>query len=139
MPIINEKDATFLKETFEESLRADVTLLFFTQEHECMYCRETREFLEELASHSDKVHLEIYDLVRDAGKAKEHGIEKIPAIKIVGEHDYGVLYFGMPIGYEFSVFVEDLIDVSWGTTQMDPEAMALILPIDEDLHIQVFV
>ncbi|MCK5252403.1 MAG: thioredoxin family protein, partial [Thermoplasmata archaeon] len=35
--------------------------------------------------------------------------------------------------------VEDIIDVSWGTTEMDPETMGNVLPIDERLHIQVFV
>ena len=139
MAIIKEKDAELLKETFSERLRSDVTLVFFTQEHECMYCRETREFLEELVSLSDKLHLETYDLVADAEEAERHGIDKIPAIKIVGDQDYGVRYFGMPMGYEFSVIVEDIIDVSWGTTEMDPETMANVLPIDERLHIQVFV
>ncbi len=139
MSLINEKDQSFLKETFGERLRSDVTLLFFTQEHECMYCRETREFLEELVATSDKVHLEVYDLVKDADKAEEHDIDKIPAVKIVADDDYGVRYFGMPMGYEFTVIVEDIIDASWGTSQIDPEAMANIMPIDTDMHIQVFV
>lgn len=139
MAIIKEKDAELLRGTFSERLRSDVTLVFFTQEHECMYCRETREFLEELVSLSDKLHLETYDLVADAEEAERHGIDKIPAIKIVGDQDYGVRYFGMPMGYEFSVIVEDIIDVSWGTTEMDPETMGNVLPIDERLHIQVFV
>ncbi|UCC94204.1 MAG: thioredoxin family protein [Thermoplasmata archaeon] len=139
MPIIKEKDAEFLRETFAERLRSDVTLVFFTQEHECMYCRETRGFLDELVALSDKIHLETYDLVADADKAKEHGIDKIPAIKIIGDNDYGLRYFGMPMGYEFTVIVEDIIDASWGTSDMDPETMGNILPIDESLHIQVFV
>jgi glutaredoxin-like protein len=139
MGIISEKDTEFLKQTFAERLRSDVTIVFFTQEHECMYCRETRQFVEELVVLSDKIHLETYDLVEDADKAKEHGIDKIPAIKIVGDFDHGIRYFGMPMGYEFTVIVEDIIDVSWGTSEMDPETMGNVLPIDEDLHIQVFV
>jgi glutaredoxin-like protein len=137
--LISEKDAKFLEEAFAERLRSDVRLLFFTQENECMYCRETREFLEEITSMSDKLHLETYDLVEDAAVAEEHGIDKIPAIKLVGDHDYGVRFFGMPMGYEFTVIVEDIIDVSWGTSDMDPEVMGNIMPIDGGLHIQVFV
>jgi glutaredoxin-like protein len=137
--LISEKDAKLLEETFEERLRSDVRVLFFTQEHECMYCRETREFLEELTSMSDKLHLETYDLVEDAAVAEEHGVDKIPAIKLVGDHDYGVRFFGMPMGYEFTVIVEDIIDVSWGTSDMNPEVMGNIMPIDDKLHIQVFV
>lgn len=139
MALIKEKDAEFLRQTFADRLRSDVTILFFTQEHECMYCRETREFLEEMVALSDKVHLETYDLVEDAKKAEEHGIDKIPAIKLVGDQDLGVRFFGMPMGYEFNVIVDDIIDVSWGTSEMDPETMGNVLPIDERMHVQVFV
>jgi alkyl hydroperoxide reductase subunit AhpF len=128
MDYIKEKDAELLSQRFAERLRSDVTLVFFTQEHECMYCRETREFLEELVALSDKIHLETYDLVNDAEEAKAHGIDKIPAIKIIGDIDHGVRYFGMPMGYEFTVIVEDIIDVSWGTSEMDPETMGNIIP-----------
>lgn len=139
MALISDKDKDFITETFADRLRSDVTVLFFTQEHECMYCRETREFAEELTALSDKLHLETYDLVNDAEVAATHGIDKIPAIKLIGEQDHGVRYFGMPMGYEFTVIVEDIIDVSWGTSNMDPETMGNVLPIDKKTHIQVFV
>ncbi len=139
MALISDKDKDFIKETFADRLRSDVTVLFFTQEHECMYCRETREFVEELTALSDKLHLETYDLVNDAEVAEAHGIDKIPAIKLIGEVDHGVRYFGMPMGYEFTVIVEDIIDVSWGTSNMDPETMGNVLPIEDKTHIQVFV
>jgi glutaredoxin-like protein len=139
MTIIKEKDAEFIRQTFADRLRSDVTVLFFTQEHECMYCRETRGFLEELTALSEKLHLVTYDLVADAEEAKAHGIDKIPAIKLVGEADHGVRFFGMPMGYEFTVIVEDIIDVSWGTSDMDPETMGNVMPIDKEMHIQVFV
>lgn len=139
MALISDKDKDFITETFADRLRSDVTVLFFTQEHECMYCRETREFVEELTALSDKLHLETYDLVNDAEVAAAHGIDKIPAIKLIGEQDHGVRFFGMPMGYEFTVIVEDIIDVSWGTSNMDPETMGNVLPIEDKTHIQVFV
>jgi glutaredoxin-like protein len=139
MALISDKDKDLLTETFADKLRSDVTVLFFTQEHECMYCRETREFVEELTALSDKLHLETYDLVNDAEVAEAHGIDKIPAIKLIGEEDHGVRYYGMPMGYEFTVIVEDIIDVSWGTSNMDPETMGNVMPIDTKTHIQVFV
>lgn len=137
--LINEKDTEYLRKTFAERMRSEVQVLFFTQEHECMYCRETREFLEELTALSDKLHLVTYDLVKDAEEAREHGIDKIPAVKLVGEHDHGVRFFGMPMGYEFTVMVEDIIDVSWGTADLDPETMGNVMTIDDKLHVQVFI
>jgi glutaredoxin-like protein len=137
--MINEKDTKFLKDTFEERLRNDVRVLFFTQEEGCDFCEQTQVFVEELTGLSDMLKLEVYDLVKDAQIAEEHGIDKAPAIKLVGEYDHGVRFFGMPMGYEFTTMVEDVIDVSWGTSEMDPETMANIFPIDKKLHIQVFV
>lgn len=139
MGMITDKDREFLKEAFSDRLRTDVTLLFFTREEGCMYCKETKAFLEELVSLSDKLVLQSYDIAEHPEEAQRHGIDKVPAIKLLGENDHGVRYFGIPMGLEFTVFVEDIIDVSWGTSDMDPETMSNILPIDVPLHIQVFI
>lgn len=139
MGLIVDKDREFLKQAFSDRLRNDVTLVFFTRGDGCMYCTETRAFLDELVALSDKLHLEAYDISEHAEEAQRHGVDKVPAIKIIGENDHGVRYFGIPMGLEFSVIVEDIIDVSWGTSDMDPETMSNILPIDVPLHIQVFV
>lgn len=139
MPLISDKDSEYIRGVFAERLRSEVRVLLFTRPHECAYCEEALQFLEELSALSDKVKLEVYDLEGDASVAEDHGIERAPAIKLIGEHDYGVRFFGMPMGHEFTVIVEDIIDVSWGTSEMDVEAMGNVLPIDTRLHIQVFV
>jgi glutaredoxin-like protein len=50
-----------------------------------------------------------------------------------------VRYFGIPAGYEFSTLVEDLIDVSKGTTKLREKTREILATVDQDLHIQVFV
>jgi len=50
-----------------------------------------------------------------------------------------VRYFGIPAGYEFSTLVEDLIDVSKGTTRLSEKTREILATVDQDLHIQVFV
>jgi alkyl hydroperoxide reductase subunit AhpF len=102
-------------------------------------CKETRELLEELTGTSDKLHLTVKDFVRDEQEAQNLGITRIPAFILQGHTRGTIRYFGMPAGYEFSTLVEDLIDVSKGTTGLSEKTREILATIDQDLHIQVFV
>ena len=62
--------------------------------------------------------VEIYDLVKDQKKAEEFKIDKVPAIAIVGKNDYGIRYYGIPYGYEFNAFIENVVNVANGTTNL---------------------
>ena len=137
--LITDKDKEYLRRVFTERLRKPVTILFFTREQDCPLCKETRQFLDELVALSELLRLEVHELPADDAVAKQHGIDKVPAIKLRGEQDFGVRYFGIPMGYEFVAIVEDIIDVSWGTANLPAKAMELVLAIDKPVHIQVFV
>lgn len=147
MALISPEDQQTLRELFAERLEHDVTITYFTQHdsvlivpgHECGYCRETRELLEELVGLSDKLHLDIKDFVRDEAQARELGITRIPAFVLAGENKGRVRYFGIPAGYEFSSVVEDLLDVSSGTPALLDSTQQALEGLTQDLHIQVFV
>src|SRR6266536_3307177 len=63
-----------------------------------------------------------------------------PGVLLLQGHTKGaVRYFGIPAGYEFSTLVEDLIDVSKGTTGLSEKTREILAKVDQDLHIQVFV
>ena len=102
MPMIQQKDREQIMKMFSGRMKNPVTLINFTQEFECDYCRETRELAEELATLSDKITVKSYDFVRNEDKAKEFGVDKIPATVILGERDYHAKYYGIPAGYEFT-------------------------------------
>lgn len=147
MPLISEKDQQTLRDLFAERLQHDVTITYFTQHdsilivpgHECAYCRETREILNELAGLSDKLHLEVKDFVRDEAEARDLGITRIPAFVFSGQNKGKVRYFGIPAGYEFSSVVEDLLDVSGGAPELLDTTHKALDGLTQDLHIQVFV
>ena len=71
--------------------------------------------MQDLATLNDKITAEIHDFVADAAKAKEYGIDKIPALAIIGKKDYGVRIYGIPYGYELQTLIEAIINVSKGT------------------------
>ncbi len=139
MPMIQDKDKIQIKKIFADKMKHPVTLVNFTQEFECDYCRETRELAEDISTLSDKIKLETYDLVKDPEKAKQFRVDKIPATIIVGDRDYHVRYFGIPAGYEFSSLIDDIIDASQRKTRLSEETKVRLKAISKPVHIQVFV
>ncbi|MDD5615644.1 MAG: thioredoxin family protein [Candidatus Methanoperedens sp.] len=131
-----EKDV--LKKKFT-GLVNDVELAIFTQETECQFCKETRELALELAAISPRIKTKIYDFVKNGDEDIKYNIKKIPAIAIIGKNDYGIRYYGVPGGYEFAAFVDDIIDVSKGTTSLSEDMKKKLADIKKPVHLQVFV
>jgi glutaredoxin-like protein len=139
MSLIGQKDADHLRERFSDKLVDPVRLVMFTQEIECQYCRETHQLVEEIAALSDKIDVEAYNLITDAEKTQEYNVDKIPAIAVTGAQDYGIRYYGIPSGYEFTSLIEDIISVSEGDSGLSAATREAIAQIAKPVHIQVFV
>jgi glutaredoxin-like protein len=142
--LISEKDAQHLKEEFEKSLENPVKLVMFTQEHECQFCSETRQIVEEVAALSDKINAEVFDLISDKAMAELYNVDKIPAIVVLGQEDgndrdYGIRFYGIPSGYEFTSVIEDILDVSKGESGLQDRTKEAVAGITEPVHLQVFV
>jgi len=138
MTLIPEQHKAHLREELA-SLQNSVRILVFTQEIECQFCRETRELAQEIAQLSSKISVEVYDFLKDSKKASEHGIDKVPAIAVVGRGDYGIRYYGIPAGYEFGTFIKDLKMASKGVTELSERSRAKLASVTAPVHIQVFV
>jgi len=138
MAYLTEKDQQFVKNMFE-NLDKPIKIIMFTQELECQYCRETKQILEEVSSLSEKIDLQVYNFQIDKEMVKKYGIDKIPATVIEGDDDYGIRYYGIPSGYEFSSLLEDIVDVSKNDSGLSEEARKALAKIDQPVHLQVFV
>ncbi len=138
MSLLKEKDRQSLEKEFAK-LTKPVRLVLFTQEFECTSCRDTHGLLEEAASLSEKIELIIYDLVQDKAKANVYGVNRVPAIIVEGERDYGIRFFGIPSGYEFPSLIEDIIDVGTGKTTLSEVTKKKLSQLEKPVHIQVFV
>jgi glutaredoxin-like protein len=111
----------------------------FTQETECTFCKETRELIQEISELADKIEVTVYDLVKDKDQAALYKIDKVPALVILGEKDYGIRYYGLPFGYEFQTLFEDLVAVSNRNSGLSETTKALLKTVDKHVHIQVLV
>ncbi len=147
MQFIQDKDAKKLREQLEKDLIGPVTIDLFTQPEtkliipgrECELCKETGELLGEVAALSDKITLNVHDFHTDEAAVAEFGIERIPTFVLTGGNKGRVRYLGIPSGYEFASLLEDLIDVSTGSTNLTDETREALADLAEDVHIQVFV
>jgi glutaredoxin-like protein len=140
MPFIVGEDAKQVQEILQK-LPRPVKLVYFTQELECQYCRETHQLLEELKNLSNgNVKLEIYNFVNDKAEVEKYKIDKIPAIAVTtDEKDYGIRYYGIPSGYEFSSIMQDIQELANDAPEVSEETKKMITKITQPLHLQVFV
>jgi glutaredoxin-like protein len=139
MSLIPEEHKAHLKEELSEKLEKPVRIVMFTQQLECSFCAQTRQLVEELATLNDKIKVEVCDFVADAEKAKEYDVDKVPALVILGEKDYGMRFYGLPFGYELQTLLEGVINASTGKTDLPEEIKKRLKEIKTPIHVQVFV
>ena len=138
MGVLGDRERGKVKELLG-TLEQPVTMVNFSQALECPTCRDTRRLIEEVGELSDKLSVELYDLVADKDKAELYGIDKIPATVLTAGHNRRVRYFGMPAGYELPTLLEDIRMLSSGDSGLSPESRDKLRVIKEPVHLQVFV
>ncbi len=148
MAMLTDQDKEFLRNRFRDELKNDVTIIAYTKKQEglespgleCEFCNETEELMTELKDLSDKIKLDTRQFLPDDQAVKDLGIDKLPALIIAGDDQSSkaVRYFGIPGGFEFSSLVEDIIDLSRRSTDLEQRTKDRVKGVDKDIHIQVF-
>jgi len=136
---LQDKDQQALSAFLRENLVQTVSLKFFTQELECATCRDTRALLQEVVQLSPLLRLQVFNFLLDTDKVREYRIDKIPAVVVEGESDYGIRFYGIPAGYEFSGLIETLVWVSRRSTDLQEETRAFLRTVSSEVTIQTFV
>jgi len=122
-------------------LTKKVKLIYFTQELECSFCRETKQLLQELSETSDLIEFEVKNFLIDKEDVEKFNVDKIPAIILLDENriDYGIRLFGIPSGYEFSSLLEDILLLGTGEHGLSENIVEQVKNIKSPVHLQVFV
>lgn len=138
MAVLTEDVRSKVQEEFKE-LPGKVKLVVFTQEFECDNCRENTSLAREVAALSDRLDIEVNDFVLDKEAVERYGVDKIPAIVVEAEKDYGVRFYGVPAGYEFSSLIEAIKAVSAGESGLASKTRETLAGLKDPLHLQVLV
>ncbi len=120
------------------SLTHPVRLVVFTQKEECRFCEDMRVLAEDVAAASTMISVEVHDFVADNALAASLGVDKIPAMAVIGPEDCGIRFFGLPGGYEFTSLVEAILTAGSDRPPVAPETAALLAKLAAPVAIQVF-
>ena len=138
MGLIRDDDALEIRERLKRMF-SPVRLIHFTQELNLEFGREARQLLEELTALSDQLSLEVYNFLLDKEKVAEYAVDKVPATAVRNGKDYGIRFYGLPAGYEFSTLLDAILSVSAGDSGLKPETKEKLATLAEPLHLEVFV
>ncbi|HOW27593.1 MAG TPA: thioredoxin family protein [Elusimicrobiota bacterium] len=138
MNLLNENVRQTIQRRLQE-LPGPVKLLFFKENVSCQTCDIAQQLVGELEKLSENLNVETYNRLIDDKKAAEYGVDKSPAFVLEGPAGARVRYFGLPVGYEFAAFLDDLKDVASGRADISPDTQQKLSGIQKPVHIQVFV
>lgn len=138
MQMLTDKVLADVKKALS-NMKKEVLLVLFTQDFECHFCKETRQLLEELVQVNPLLKLEIHQFENDKDAVEKYKVDKIPAIAVIGEKDYGIRFYGIPSGYEFSSLLSAILMVSTGITKLTDKGKEFLDSLEKPVHLQVFV
>lgn len=127
-----------LKEMLDR-IPSKVTLVYFTKEDGCPTCNQQLQILREIASVSAKVELTVRDFVTNGDDALAMRIERVPATVVVGTRDFGIRYYGIAAGYEFTSLLEAIVMASTGESGLEPELEEAVKRLPKPLNLKIFV
>lgn len=138
MPILDDKVLSEVKKALN-NMKKEVSLVLFSQAFECGYCKETHQLLEEISALNPLLKLEVHQFESDKDAVEKYAVDKIPAIAVMGEKDYGIRFYGIPSGYEFSSLLAAILMVSTGVTKLGQDTRKFLDNLVKPIHLQVFV
>jgi hypothetical protein len=168
MPFISAPDQEKLRTRFEAELEREVRVVLFAEPPTALYVpgreqsqtgKAATQLLGELAALSPLLKLEVHNPRVERELAESFGVERSPAIVLLpadpantadaasatnGEatpprRGGAVRFFGLPSGYEFTTLIEDLVDLSKGSTRLSEVTRKAAAELTEPVHLQVFV
>lgn len=115
-----------------------VKMRVFAVPDHCVFCNTVEELVGKLSEMSDKVRVVRSGFDPDEPAARDYGIERHPALIIDGKRDFGMMFSGIPMGFQFGVLVEDLVMASIGVTDLSEETKIKLRDVKSPVDIQVF-
>jgi alkyl hydroperoxide reductase subunit AhpF len=138
MALLTAQDEQAVRGEFER-LRDPVKLTVFSQSLiNADLCTQNEQLVREVTELSDLTSMEILNLAIDRERAAAYGVDRVPAIVVEGARDYGIRFFGVPSGYEFSNLIDSMIVASTGAPALSEETTTALGSLTAPVHIQVF-
>jgi len=136
--MLTQSDQAAVRKEFER-LGGPVKLTVFSQELIAGdLCRENEMLVREVAGLDDRLSVEVLNPAIDRAKAETYGVDQVPAIAVEGARDYGIRFFGIPSGYEFTNLIDSIVVASTGEPDLSAETKTALAELPAPVHIRVF-
>jgi alkyl hydroperoxide reductase subunit AhpF len=104
---------------------------------------QTRQILDELPPLSARIAIEEVNFVLEKDKAAQYGIDRVPALALVGAadgepRDTRIRFLGTPSGYEFISLVQAVLLAGGHASNLTPANRARVEAVTTPTTIQVF-
>ena len=120
-------------------LAGPVKLVVFSQELVAAdLCRQNEQLVREVAELGETITVEVLNPAIDRERAEGYGVDQVPAIVVEGARDYGIRFYGIPSGYEFSNLIDAIIVASTGEPALSEDTKASLRALTADVEIKVF-
>ncbi|MDR7542691.1 MAG: thioredoxin family protein [Armatimonadota bacterium] len=147
MALMSAKQAEQVRQRLQAELAGDVTVRLFVNTigglavpgRDCETCETTRQLLEEVAALDPRIRLQVHSTAGDPVTARALAIEHLPAVLIGRNGQNNLRYYGIPSGFEFAAFLDDLVAVSRGDSGLSAQTRAALASLQRDVHLKVFV
>ena len=140
MTLLQEKDKQYLKTKFENELLKPIKILVFVSDESSGFCNENIEMVKEVAELSSLIEWSKHDINDEV--AKEYGIKYTPTTILTdleGIYQGRIIFQGIPAGYEFSSFIEGIIDVSKRDNNLKEEIKQKLKDLNFPVNIDVYI
>ena len=138
MSILTERDRAAVR-TELAKLAGPVKLVVFSQELVAGdLCRQNEALAREVAELDDRIRVKVLNPAIDRERAAAYGVDQVPAIVVEGARDWGIRFYGIPLGYEFSNLIDAVVVASTGEPALDEATKASLQALAADVEIKVF-
>jgi len=138
MAILTPQNEQEIRNVFGQ-LKDPVKLVVFSQSLAAAdLCAQNEQLVREVAALSDKLGVEVLNLAIDRERAEGYGVDQVPAIVVEGARDYGIRFYGVPLGYEFSNLIDAILVASTGEPALAEATKTALAGLTSDVDIKVF-
>jgi thioredoxin reductase (NADPH) len=132
----NQRYLKQLRATFEK-MPNDIPLLLFVEKgRDDVFAQASRQVIRAFRELSDRVTLREYDLSHDL--AQRYKITSSPTILIDPER-FSIRWLGAPMGEEARTFLEALLLVGFGASQLSEASSGVLKKLDAPRLVKIFV
>ena len=133
----NHKDVLRQLKSAFEKLPHDIFLYLFTsKEQESVFSQATRQVIQSFQEISSRIKYEEHDLSHEL--AAKWKVEISPTLLMAPDR-YSIRWTGAPIGEEGRTFVESLILIGLGKSNLSDRSLKIVKKINSSRKIKVFV